>query len=434
MTAPLPRALQAYRLALSAAAPLTPLLLRQRLVRGKEIDERLCERRGEGKLPRPDGPLVWLHAASVGEVMSVLPLIERISDRGLTMLVTSGTVTSSEIAAQRMPPGVIHQFVPLDVPSFVERFLDRWRPQLALFVESDLWPNLLIETARRDVPLVLLNARLSERSFRRWQRLPQFIGHLLQGFDLCLARTRADAERLTQLGGRKVVVSGNLKLDVPAPPADAPALAALQDAVGSRPVMAAASTHPGEDELVIAAHKRLRADMPGLLTLIAPRHPERGPQIAALASAAGLTAAVRSESALPNAATDIYVADTMGELGLLYRLTPVVFIGGSLIPHGGQNPIEAAKLGTAIVHGPHVANFQELYAELDAANGAELVADGDRLAATLGALLTQPILRERMARAGHDVVEALGGALERTMQGLEPYLDPLQHRQGAHHA
>ena len=434
MTAPLPRALQAYRLALSAAAPLTALVLRQRLVRGKEIDERLCERRGESRRARPEGPLVWLHGASVGELMSVLPLIERISGRGLNMLVTSGTVTSSEIAAQRMPPGVIHQFLPLDVPRFVERFLDRWRPQLALFVESDLWPNLLIETARREIPMVLLNARLSERSFRRWQYLPQFIGHLLQGFDLCLARTRADADRLTRLGGRKVVVSGNLKLDVPAPPADAAALAALKDAIGTRPVTAAASTHPGEDELVIAAHRRLRAGTPGLLTLIAPRHPERGPQIATLVRAAGLTAAMRSQNELPDATTDIYVADTMGELGLIYRLAPVVFIGGSLVPHGGQNPIEAAKLGAAIVHGPHVANFQELYAELDAAHGAELVADGDRLAAALGALLTQPILRERVARSGRDLVDALGGALERTMQALEPYLDPLQDRQDVHHA
>ena len=434
MTAPLPGALRAYRLFLTAAEPLTALLLRQRLVRGKEIDERLCERRGESRLSRPDGPLVWLHGASVGELMSVLPLIERISGRGLNLLVTSGTVTSSEIAAQRTPPGVIHQFLPLDVPRFVERFLDRWQPQLALFVESDLWPNLLIETARRDIPMVLLNARLSERSFRRWQRLPQFIGHLLQGFDLCLARTRADAERLTRLGGRKVVVSGNLKLDVPAPPADPDALAALEHAIGARPVMAAASTHPGEDELVIAAHKRLRASAPGLLTLIAPRHPERGAQIAGLVRAAGLNAAMRSQNELPDATTDIYVADTMGELGLIYRLAPVVFIGGSLIPHGGQNPIEAAKLGAAIVHGPHVANFQELYGELDAAHGAELVADGDRLAAALGALLTQPIMRERVARSGRDVVDALGGALERTIQALEPYLDPLQSRQGAHHA
>lgn len=434
MTAPLPRALQAYRLALSAAAPLTALLLRRRLVRGKEIDERLCERRGEGTLPRPPGPLLWLHAASVGELISVLPLIERISGRGLTMLVTSGTVTSSEIAAQRMPPGVIHQFVPLDVPRFVERFLDRWQPQLALFVESDLWPNLLIDTERRGVPMVLLNARLSERSFRRWQHLPQFIGRLLEGFDLCLARTGADADRLTQLGGRKVVVSGNLKLDVPAPPADAAALAALKDAIGARPVMAAASTHPGEDELMIAAHKRLRARRSGLLTLIAPRHPERGGQIATLARAAGLNATLRSGGARPDAATDIYVADTMGELGLIYRLAPVVFIGGSLVAHGGQNPIEAAKLGVAIVHGPHVANFKELYHQLDAAHGAELVTDGDRLAESLDALLTQPLMREHLARAGHQVVEGLGGALERTMQALEPYLDPLEHRQDAYHA
>jgi len=430
----LPLALRAYRVLSAAATPLTPLLIAHRLKRGKEHRQRFGERRGEAGGARPPGPLVWLHGASVGELMSVLPLIERLSTRAVAVLVTSGTVTSSDLAEQRLRPGVIHQFLPLDVPRFVERFLDRWRPQLALFVESDLWPNLLIETARREIPMVLLNARLSERSFRRWQYLPQFIGHLLQGFDLCLARTRADADRLTRLGGRKVVVSGNLKLDVPAPPADAAALAALKDAIGTRPVTAAASTHPGEDELVIAAHRRLRAGTPGLLTLIAPRHPERGPQIATLVRAAGLTAAMRSQNELPDATTDIYVADTMGELGLIYRLAPVVFIGGSLVPHGGQNPIEAAKLGAAIVHGPHVANFQELYAELDAAHGAELVADGDRLAAALGALLTQPILRERVARSGRDLVDALGGALERTMQALEPYLDPLQDRQDVHHA
>jgi 3-deoxy-D-manno-octulosonic-acid transferase len=286
----------------------------------------------------------------------------------------------------------------------------------------------LIETARRKVPIVLVNARLSERSFRRWQKLPGSIGYLLERFDLCLARTPPDAERLTQLGARNVFVSGNLKLDVPAPPADEAALAALKAAIGERPLIAAASTHPGENELIIAAHQRLRTTTPGLLTLIAPRHPERGPEIANLARQAGLTAALRSEGALPHAATDIYVADTMGELGLVYRIAPVVFIGGSLVRHGGQNPIEPAKLGAAILHGPHVWNFDEVYAALDDAHGAEPVDSGDKLTTGFAAMLGQPAQRSRVAQAGRNAVNALGGALERTMQALEPYLSKVQRR------
>jgi 3-deoxy-D-manno-octulosonic-acid transferase len=424
----LPPGLRLYRLLVAAGAPLTAVLLAQRLRRGKELRERIRERRGDSSATRPSGPLVWLHGASVGELMGVLSLIERLSQRGLNVLVTSGTVTSSELAAQRMPPGVIHQFMPLDVPKFVARFLDRWQPQLALFVESDLWPNALIETARRNVPIVLVNARLSERSFRRWQKLPGSIGHLLGQFDLCLARTPPDAERLTQLGARNVFVSGNLKLDVPAPPADEAALAMLKAAVGNRPLIAAASTHPGENELIIAAHKRMRAATPGLLTMIAPRHPERGPEIAELARQAGLSAALRSQGALPEARTDIYIADTMGELGLIYRIAPVVFIGGSLVRHGGQNPIEPAKLGAAILHGPHVWNFDEVYAALDAAHGAEPVDSGDKLTAGFAAMLAQPAQRTRVAQAGRNAVNALGGALERTMQALEPYLSKVQRR------
>jgi len=425
----LPAGLRVYRLLTAAGAPLTSLLLAHRLARGKELGERVGERRGLSPAERPAGPLVWLHGASVGELMSVLPLIERITARGLNVLVTSGTVTSSGLAAQRMPPGVVHQFMPLDVPKFVARFLDRWQPQLALFVESDLWPNALIETARHEVPIVLVNARLSERSFRRWQKLPGSIGHLLARFDLCLARTPPDAERLSQLGARNVFVSGNLKLDVPAPPADDAALAALQTAIGARPLIAAASTHPGEDELVIAAHRRLHAATPGLVTLIAPRHPERGPEIAALARAAGLDTILRSQGDLPRPSTAIYIADTMGELGLVYRLAPVVFIGGSLVRHGGQNPIEAAKLGAAILHGPHVWNFDEVYATLDAAQGAERVDSGEMLATRFAAMLTEPAMRTRVAQAGRTAVNALGGALERTMQALEPYLAKLQKRQ-----
>jgi len=423
-----------YRLVSRAAAPLAPMLLARRAKRGKEHRQRLPERRGESRIARPDGPLIWLHGASVGELASVLPLIERIRARGIPILVTTGTVTSSDLAEQRLPRGVVHQFMPVDVPRFVGRFLDHWRPDLALFVESDLWPNMIIEASERGVPMVLINGRLSEDSFRRWRRLPNSIAHLLQRLDLCLTGTAPDARRFGELGATQVFTTGNLKLDVPAPPADPAALAALQDAIGDRPLIAAASTHAGEESCVIDAHIRLRANFPGLLTLIAPRHPERGADIAAIAAAAGLSVAMRSRGELPKRNIEIYVADTVGELGLLYRVAPAVFIGGSLVKHGGQNPIEAAKLGSAILHGPHVWNFAEIYAALDDAHGAEPIASPDRLVAHLAAWLDNPDACARVADAGHAVVETLGGALDRTLASLDPYLMQLQLHQRARHA
>jgi len=430
----LPAELRVYRLLSAVSAALAPLLLARRVRRGKEDRERLPERKGFARLARPQGPLIWLNAASVGELASALPLIERLRARGVEMLVTTGTVTSGELAEQRLPRGVIHQFVPLDVPRFVRRFLDHWRPDLALFVEQDLWPNMIVEASARGVPLILINGRLSESSFRRWTRLRAMIVDLLERFDLCLASTVADAERFTALGAPRLQTVGNLKLDGPAPPADDRKLLELKDAIAMRPLIAAASTHPGEESAVIEAHRRLRGNFPGLLTLIVPRHPERGPGVVELAAAAGLKAALRSRGERPDAATEIYVADTVGELGVVYRLTPVVFIGGSLVNHGGQNPIEAAKLGAAILHGPHVFNFAEIYEALDAAHGAELVADADRLTAAFAAWLTDAAGRQRAADAARNTVETLGGALERTLQALEPYLLQLQLRGRNGHA
>ena len=420
--APLPLTLHAYRLLSRLAGPLTPLLLARRLKRGKENARRLGERYGRSNDARPDGPLVWLHGASVGELLSAMPLIERIAKQNVNVLVTSGTVTSSEMAERRLPPGVVHQFVPLDTPSFVRRFLERWQPDLTLLVESDLWPNIMIETSRRSVPMILINGRMSESSFNSWRRLPRTIANLLRRFDLCLAGTPADAWRLSELGAPRVVTTGNLKLDVPAPPADAAKLQALSDAIGGRPKIAAASTHPGEDALMLEAHQRLRGNFRGLLTVIAPRHPERGEEIMQLAHGAGLKAALRSRREPIAADTDIYVADTIGELGLIYRLALAVFVGGSLVEHGGQNPIEPAKLGAAILHGPHVWNFADIYEALDAAHGAEPVDGADRLTAAFAAMLSSAETRDSVATAARTTVDALGGALARTLQSLDPYL------------
>ena len=431
---PLPAGLIAYRLLSAALAPLAPMFLARRLARGKENGARLGERRGETRIKRPRGPLVWLHGASVGELASVLPLIERIAQRNVAVLVTTGTVSSSELAGHRLPGGVIHQFVPLDVPRFVRGFLDHWRPDLVLFVESDLWPNLMIEISERGVPMMLVNGRLSERSLRRWRYLPNSIVNLLQRFDLCLARTPADAQRFGELGASQIVTTGDLKLDVPAPPADGKNLTALQAAIGGRPVIAAASTHAGEEAAVIDAHAQLRGVFPGLLTLIAPRHPERGPDIAEIAAAAGLQAVLRSSGALPAPATEIYVADTLGELGIVYRVAPAAFVGGSLVRHGGQNPIEAAKLGAAILHGPHVWNFAEIYSALDQAQGAVPLSDARLLVAGFRALMAQPAARARLTKAARAKVDELSGALEKTLDALDPYLEKLGQRRRGRHA
>jgi 3-deoxy-D-manno-octulosonic-acid transferase len=427
----LPLALRAYEFVGSAAAPLAPRLLARRLARGKEDAARLGERYGEATLQRPAGPLIWIHGASVGEMLAVIPLIARIRAQDFAVLVTSGTVTSAALAAQRLPKGVLHQFIPLDAPRFVGRFLDHWQPDLALFVESDLWPNLIAANARRSIPMILVNGRVSKRSFDRWRLLPGAIASLLRRFDLCLAQSSADADRYAQLGAPRVTYVGNLKLDVPAPPVDQVAFDKLKDMIGSRIVLAAASTHGDEETTIIASHRRLRAKFPSLLTVIAPRHPQRGPSIAEIATVAGLKAALRSRDELPEADVDVYIADTLGELGLIYRLAPIVFMGGSLTSHGGQNPIEAVKLGAAVLHGPHVWNFAEIYAALDETHGAELVADEEALTDHLAAWLAKPASRAVVAQAAIATIGKLGGALERTLSAIEPYLLQLRLEQRA---
>jgi 3-deoxy-D-manno-octulosonic-acid transferase len=430
----LPLALRAYRLATWAGSPLAGYLLASRLKRGKEDAARLTERRGETRIPRPDGPLVWIHGASVGEVAAIVPLIERIVAKEFNVLLTSGTVTSAKLATQWLPPGVIHQYVPLDAPRFVARFLNHWKPDLSLFTESDLWPNLILMSAERNIPLILVNGRVSERSYNRWRNAPGMIAALLRRFDLCLAQSAAYAARYRDLGAPRISTTGNLKLDVPEPPADRDNLRKLKAAIGDRATIAAASTHAGEETALIETHRRLRHTFPKLLTIIAPRHPDRGPGIVEIARDAGLKATQRSRGGLPDAQDDIYVVDTLGELGLVYRLAPIVFMGGSLASHGGQNPVEPIKLGAAVLHGPHVWNFAELYDALDSARGAELIGDVGRLTVRVGALLTDPKERARITGAARETVERLGGALDRTVTALDPYFMQIRLERRSSHA
>ncbi len=367
--------------------PLLPVFLGQRLKRGKEHPLRWRERLGEPGVARPAGPLVWFHGASVGESLALLPVIAALrADRpDLVLLVTTGTVTSAALLAERLPNGAIHQFIPIDAPWAVDRFLAHWQPDLVLWTESDLWPTILTRLKARTTPLLLLNGRLSDSSFQRWQRAKPIIRHLLGCFSEVLARGEEDAARFRALGAARVQAVGNLKLAAEPLPVDAVALAEARALLGDRPVIVAASTHPGEEALMAEAHRALLPDFPDLLTILAPRHPHRGRELAA-----ELAAPCRSQgAALP--AGGLYIADTMGELGLWYRLARVAVIGGSFIPHGGQNPTEAARLGVPLLFGPSMENFRD-ESEALLAEGRAARVTGEGLAEALARLLSGPVL------------------------------------------
>ena len=379
-----------WRRLATLAAPGLRLMLRRRVRRGKELRPRLQERRGIEPAPRPAGTLIWLHAASVGEAVSVLPVIDALLEHpAVSVLVTTGTVTSAAVLAQRCPadayPRLLHRFVPLDVPRWIVRFLDHWRPDAAAFLESELWPNMLWACRERTIPLMLLNARMSERSEAGWARAPRFAREVVGAFDHVWAQSGGDAERLRRLGARGVCSPGNLKFAAPPLPADPDALAGLAAALQGRPVWLAASTHRGEEKIAAAVHHRLASVHPGLLTIIAPRHPERG-----AALAAQLAAPLRSEGREPPRG-GLWIADTLGELGLLYRLCPLVFVGKSLVGEGGQNPLEPARLGCALAAGPHMENQQAAASLLAAAGALTTVADTGALARWLDAMLRDPM-------------------------------------------
>jgi len=415
----------AYRLGIAALAPFVRIHLDRRAARGREDPERLPERLGRPGRPRPTGPLVWIHASSVGESLSVLPLIARLR-RGypmLAVLVTTGTVTSARLMAERLPEGVIHQYAPVDLPQAVTRFLDYWQPALGLIVESELWPNLLLGARQRGIPLALINARLSARSERRWRRLRPMVARLLGLFSLVLAQSPEDQVRLRGLGAADARCLGNLKAAAQPLLADEGELARLRAAVGTRPCWLAASTHPGEETIVGQAHAALADSHPDVLTLLAPRHPQRGPEIAATLRAAGQRVALRSAAEPLTRDTGIYLADTIGEMGLWYRLSDIVFMGGSLIPKGGQNPLEPAKLDCALLYGPHTANFAGIAEGLCTAGAATRVSDAASLAAAVVRLLDAEDARARAAAAGRSFAAAQAGVLDVIVSALAPLLD-----------
>ncbi|MBP2294848.1 3-deoxy-D-manno-octulosonic acid transferase [Azospirillum rugosum] len=413
-----------YRGLTTLAGPAVRLYLDRRRAAGKEDSARQAERFGAASRTRPAGRLAWIHAASVGEANSVLVLVDRLLDRSpdLTVLMTTGTVTSAQLMGRRLPARAIHQYVPVDLPDAVNRFLDHWRPDVVLWTESEIWPNLLAAVRSRGIPAALVNARMSERSFARWRYASGLITPLLSTFQVTLAQSEGDAERLRKLGARAVASVGNLKFSAEPPPARPDQLAALREACAGRPVWLHASTHPGEDEVAAAVHEALATRLPGLLTIIAPRHANRGADIAALMRARGLAASRRSEGALPDTTDAVYIADTMGELGLFYRLAPVVCMGGSFVPHGGQNPVEPAQLGCAVLYGPHMWNFDEITRQLESAGGALPLADAAALTEAVGRLLADHEARGRIVAGAASVTDRNRRIVDRALEVLDPVL------------
>ena len=423
-TADEPATLVLYRGTTRVLAPLIGLYLRRRRSRGKEEPGRLGERLGRASLTRPDGELVWLHAASVGETVSVLTVIERVlaaHDR-CHVLLTTGTRTSAALAAERLPARACHQFVPVDRPDAVRRFLKHWRPDLALWVESELWPNLITAARARGIPMVLLNARMSARSFARWRRVRKLAAAVIGCFDLCLAQSPAEAERYRTLGARVVRLAGNLKHAAAALPADEAELAQLRSATAGRPLWLAASTHEGEEAIVGTVHAILKARHPRLLSVVVPRHPGRGEGLGRDFARQGLEVARRGAGEAIDTTTDIYVADTLGELGLFYRLAGIVLVGGSLVARGGHNPLEPARLDCALLCGPHTENFAPMVAALAEAEAIRTVADAGALADAVAELLDDAPERARRAAAAQAIAAHGAGALDAIMAELAPWL------------
>jgi len=417
-----PPELALYAAVTALVEPLAGAALRRRAARGKEDAARLGERLGRATQRRPAGPLVWLHAVSVGESMSLLPLIEALHERepALNLLVTSGTRTSAELLARRLPEGVIHQYAPVDAPGAVARFLGHWRPDAGLLVESELWPNLILAARRRGVRLALLSARMTDASAKGWARVPAAARTILEAFDLVLAQEAATETRLTELGA-KVGPRLNLKL-VGAPlPCDTAELERMRAAIGARKVVLAASTHAGEDATIARAFEW--ADLGDTLLVIVPRHPERGRAVAQVLAGEGLAAGLRSRGERPHAAMQAYVADTLGELGLFFRLADVVVMGGAFeLGIGGHNPLEPARLGSAIITGTHMFNAQETYAEMFAEAAAIEATDGEHLARHMRGLIDNPRIARRFGEAAQAYADRQGRALDEALERLAPLL------------
>lgn len=413
-----------YRQVMRFGTPVINYWLQKRHARGKEDITRLSERRGQAACSRPAGKLIWCHAASVGESLSFLVLVNRLLERypDAHLMMTTGTVTSAKLMADRLPGRAFHQYMPVDHPRWVAQFLDHWQPDMVIWAESEYWPNMIAEIRKRHIPAALVNARMSPKSFIRWQRVPSFIGRLLSAFDVCLAQNAAEGDRLEKLGAKKVCVSGNLKYAARPLPYNEKDCDALLAAIGTRPVWTFASTHPGEEEMAITVHQHLKQTLPDMLSLVIPRHPQRGAEIATQLRAAGLKVCVRSEGKLPDDTDDIYLCDTIGEMGLFFSAVKPVAMGGSFVPHGGHNPIEPAQYGCVVLYGPHMFNFLSICEDFEKVGAAWRVQDAQDLAEKLQALLQDPQQGAGVSKAAQKLTQDMASVVETIMQDLSPVL------------
>lgn len=404
--------------------PLLKLYLMKRRFRGKEHPARFAEREGVASQPRPDGKLIWCHAASVGESLSLLALVQHFVKTypAVHVLVTTGTVASAELITKRLPAHAFHQFMPVDRPSWVGRFLDHWKPDLAIWTESELWPAILEQIHKRKIPAALVNARMSEGSYQKWQIAPALIRDVLSAFDVCLTQNPAEAERLQKLGAKNVCVGGNLKYASDMLPCAAEKLAALQKVMGDRPVWMAASTHQGEEEMIMRVSAVLREKFPDLLTIIVPRHSKRGGEISDICRQAKISYSRRTSGVLPSAGDAVYIADTMGELGVFFSAVKICCMGGSFVPVGGHNPIEPAHFGCAILYGPHMQNFKTVQADFDSQKAALSCQGAGDLAENVNRLLSAPQEVLALGTAAKRLAEDKKNVVEGVMDLLAPVL------------
>lgn len=419
-----------YQRLMTAAEPLLNTLLDKRLKAGKEDSERLNERKGQAGRQRPDGLLYWVHAASVGEAQSALILIRHLIDHApdAHVLVTTGTKTSASMMEKSLPERAFHQYYPLDHPEWVTSFLDHWSPDFIAWMESELWPNMLLNIQKRNIPAALINARLSPASFGKWRLFKPFAQTLLKTFSTILCQTEQDASFFNKLGANSTYVTDNLKYSAQALKVDDEALKLIYGALQNRPCWVYASTHQGEEALAARIHERLKASYPDLLTILIPRHPERRDTIKQTLSSFSLETVFRGEEkTLPELDTDIYVADTLGELGLFYRAAPIACIGRSFSDDGGggHNPIEAAQLHCAVLHGPNVQNLQVIFDEMNRDGAALMVADRGALFDTLHQLLEDTKVLETKQERAYNFAYTKTQVIERVMEQLSPILPTL---------
>lgn len=398
--------------------------IKKRMQNGKEDAKRFNERQGRPAIKRPEGKLIWFHGASVGESLSMLPLINKLLEQypDAHIMVTTGTVTSADLMGKRLPERAFHQYVPIDNPKFVSRFLRHWQPDLVLWFESDLWPALLSGIKRRNIPMILVNGRISNKSFKRWQQFDFISKELLGCFSFCLGQSEEDAYRLRELGAKDSMCLGNLKYAGINPPVDMEKKAEISAQIGNRPLWVVSSTHHDEELKIGKFLKRVIEKIPGLITIIAPRHPVRGVEIQERLNELGFKTALRSKNEKINQETDIYIADTIGEVGIWYDMASIVFIGGSLIPHGGQNFIEPSRFRDAVIVGPHMHNFTDAMNRAKKADAVIQVNDIIELEENLLQLLSNKELLEAKKSLAYNWAYGEAKVLDGIVEKVKGYI------------